>query len=271
MKGRLVKTGGPIPILVADDNPVNLMLTREILESSGYSVDTAENGRQAVEAFLKKRYACVLMDAEMPVMGGMEAVRAIRDAEEKNPVEGQARISIACITAHPETDFCERAIRAGFDNCIKKPVDYSDLLTKLAEWTKIDQGCGRIPECCGPDAQGGEAVFDLSKALVQFGNDRELLVRLVSTFLKNAATQISIIEKANRAEDLAAMIHEAHSIRGAGVTLAAARLSKAAAALERAASEGRSNSFGELILELRQSLAGFGEHVRNLNLIMDEK
>jgi len=121
------------------------------------------------------------------------------------------------------------------------------------------------------NGDGPSAAFDLPGTLARFDNDSKLLGRLVSTFLESSEKQVSVMEDACEAGNLGAVMREAHSIRGAAVTLAAGRLSAAAAEIERAASDGRKGAIPELIPELKKSLAAFGENVRNLNLIMDEK
>ncbi len=215
-------------ILLADDNETSRALTREILESAGYAVDTAENGLEAVEALRGRAYACVLMDAEMPVMGGLDATRAIRRRES---AAAQGRTPVICITAHPETEFGDKAREAGMDECAAKPLDFGLLLARLDEWTK--KRAAPLPEKAAE-----EETVNVARALGAFGGDRGLVLKLVSGLLETSAAKTLVIRRAIAAGDRETVAREAHYIRGGAATLAAMPLARAAGALEKAAGGG---------------------------------
>jgi len=120
-------------ILLAEDNLVNQKLAVKILEKYGHSVEIAENGSLAVDAF-KGRIAqgrpfdIILMDVSMPFMGGMEATELIREHEMKN---GLSPIPIIALTAHAMIGDRERCIQAGMDDHITKPLRRADLLNSI--------------------------------------------------------------------------------------------------------------------------------------------
>lgn len=254
-----------IRVLLADDNEVNRSLTKEILESSGYAVDAVENGREAVLAFAESKYQCVLMDAEMPLMGGIEATGAIRGLEKKKAAKGKGRVPIICITAHPEKEFGDEARRAGMDDCAVKPVDYSILLTKMDEWMKMPDGKKKQQKSGPAQVRGNAEILDVEKSISQFGKDRELFAKLLDTFLRNANGQIKTIEEAYGTVDTDTIIHQAHSIRGACVTLAAGRLAGAAAALEKALRNDGGEKVEPLIENLKSELKILAGHARTHN------
>ncbi|CAG8776333.1 3753_t:CDS:2, partial [Acaulospora colombiana] len=74
----------PLEILMAEDNIVNQKLALKILEKFGHRVETVSNGKVAVEQFKAKRYDLVLMDVQMPIMGGFEATQKIREYEKEH-------------------------------------------------------------------------------------------------------------------------------------------------------------------------------------------
>ncbi|KAJ4465052.1 histidine kinase [Lentinula aciculospora] len=120
-------------ILLAEDNLVNQKLAVKILEKYGHSVEIAENGSLAVDAF-KGRVAqgrpfdIILMDVSMPFMGGMEATELIREHEMKH---GLTPIPIIALTAHAMIGDRERCLQAGMDDHITKPLRRADLLNSI--------------------------------------------------------------------------------------------------------------------------------------------
>jgi len=104
-------------VLVVEDNAVNRMLAVRLLERLGLRVDTAENGREAVEATAKHDYDVILMDCQMPVMDGFAATREIRRRE------GDARRTpIVALTANALAGDRDRCILAGMDDHLGKPL-----------------------------------------------------------------------------------------------------------------------------------------------------
>jgi len=127
-------------LLVAEDNAVNQMVVRRMVEKLGYRAEIAGNGREAVEAFLKSRYDLILMDCQMPEMDGLQATAAIRAAEQA----GQ-RVPIIALTAHATTGDREACLAAGMDDYLSKPLILDVLKSKLAQW----MGAGRLETAAG--------------------------------------------------------------------------------------------------------------------------
>lgn len=115
----------PLNILVAEDNAVNQKLVSWVLEKQGHRVTLAENGRCALEAFEKTQFDLILMDVQMPVMDGFEAVTAIRRHEALTLDSG--RIPIVAMTAHAMTGYRERCLEAGMDGYVSKPIQKAEL------------------------------------------------------------------------------------------------------------------------------------------------
>ncbi len=124
---------GPAPrILIAEDHPVNQKLARRLVERMGYRVEVAGDGREAVRRFCPGRYAAVLMDCQMPEMDGYEAARRIRACEAR---EGTGvRTPIIALTAHALPGDRERALAAGMDDYLAKPVRRDALREILARF-----------------------------------------------------------------------------------------------------------------------------------------
>ncbi len=109
----------PLHVLIAEDNPVNQLLLKRLLEKRGHSVKVASNGRLALQAIEKDAFDLVFMDVQMPVLDGLEAVAALRAREAATG----ARLTVIAVTAHAMTGDRERCLEAGMDGYLTKPLN----------------------------------------------------------------------------------------------------------------------------------------------------
>jgi signal transduction histidine kinase/CheY-like chemotaxis protein len=110
-------------VLVAEDNLVNQLLAVRLLEKRGHKVHVVSNGQEALNALQKPAYDLVLMDVQMPVMDGLEAVKAIRESEKSTG----GRLAVVALTAHALKEDRERCLSAGMDGYISKPIRPQEL------------------------------------------------------------------------------------------------------------------------------------------------
>lgn len=115
------------PALAADDNEDSRKLASLILKREGMLVAQAEDGRQALDHFLANPVALILMDLEMPVMSGLEAIRAIRALQLPRPVK------IVGLSAHADESARKECLAAGADAYLVKPMRLADLQRVLGE------------------------------------------------------------------------------------------------------------------------------------------
>jgi CheY-like chemotaxis protein len=115
-------------LLIAEDHRVNRALIQRMLDALGYRTVVVENGRQAVDAVRTTAFDAVLLDLEMPVMGGLEAASAIRGLG-----SDAATLPLLALTAHSPGEFEHDAKRHGFDGYISKPISPRDLDAVLRE------------------------------------------------------------------------------------------------------------------------------------------
>jgi CheY-like chemotaxis protein len=111
-------------ILLAEDNPINMMLIRELLRRRGHSVVEVTTGTAAVQAMLDDTFDLLLTDIHMPGMDGIEAARAIRAGEVRT---GRRRTPIVALTADALEDGKKACQQAGMDGFLTKPVDPAEL------------------------------------------------------------------------------------------------------------------------------------------------
>jgi len=118
----------PLRILVVDDHATNQLVVRMMLEQFGMEVAVADDGAQAVEAAARGAFDAILMDMQMPVMGGLEATRLIRRDE---VVNGRARTPILMLSANAQREHRDASLAAGADGHFAKPVTVAGLLAAL--------------------------------------------------------------------------------------------------------------------------------------------
>ncbi|KAF2742887.1 two-component histidine kinase [Sporormia fimetaria CBS 119925] len=115
-------------ILLAEDNAVNQKLAVRILQKYNHTVTVANNGLEAFEYIKKKRYDCVLMDVQMPVMGGFEATAKIREWERENCIPSTPVIAL---TAHAMVGDREKCLAAQMDDYLSKPLRQNQLIQTI--------------------------------------------------------------------------------------------------------------------------------------------
>ncbi|MGD1056028.1 MAG: ATP-binding protein [Solirubrobacteraceae bacterium] len=114
--------GSAVPVLLAEDDPINQLVARHLLERVGCEVEVASNGLQAVELSRANNYHVIFMDCQMPDMDGYEATRAIRLQE-----GSMTHTPIVAITAHAMTGDREQCLAAGMDDYLSKPLKLDEL------------------------------------------------------------------------------------------------------------------------------------------------
>lgn len=118
-----------LKVLLVEDDYVNRVALEKLLSKYGFTTEIAEDGKQALDKLGPSDFDLVLMDVQMPVMDGVEAVRAIRNGDAG---KGKADIPVIALTAHAMAGDKEKFISAGMDGYLPKPLDERDLMKELA-------------------------------------------------------------------------------------------------------------------------------------------
>jgi CheY-like chemotaxis protein len=116
-------------ILVADDNALSRELIRELLESSGHLILEAQNGREAVELICSREPDLVFLDLQMPLQDGFSVIRELRKDDRFR------KLPVIAVSASAMTGDGERAISAGFDSYITKPIDLCAVEAQVEAFT----------------------------------------------------------------------------------------------------------------------------------------
>jgi signal transduction histidine kinase/DNA-binding response OmpR family regulator len=218
----------PLTILLAEDNPVNQMFIRELLEQSGHTVIAAHTGLRAVKVLEKSRVDAVLMDIQMPEMDGMEATRIIRGATDGRI---DPDVPIIALTAHAHKGDRETFLQAGMDDYLQKPVGLPEISASLA---RVLTRKGRMTS---PAAENPE-ILDFPWLLEKARGNAAFVLKLCAAFVEEKPGMIAAMRQALADADLEKLAFLAHSLKGASATMGAKTLSTAAKALDTAARSG---------------------------------
>jgi two-component system, sensor histidine kinase and response regulator len=244
----------PLRILVAEDQAVNRRLVTTILEKRGHTIVQVEDGKQACDALAAsgaKPFDVVVMDLQMPEMGGLEATQVIRQRE---AATGR-HVPIVALTAHAMKGDRDRCLAGGMDEYLSKPID-TPLLIATVEGMD-DRG----PRATAPERDastmtrpGSHAVFDEAAALRRTVGDRQLLKELVALYRADAPVTLRQITRALAARNAEALRVAAHTLKGSVATVGGTSARHAAATLEDFGKTGSLDGADSALAVLRMEL-----------------
>jgi CheY-like chemotaxis protein len=232
-----------LQILLAEDNAVNQMVAVGILGKRGHVVRIAANGRAAVEAFRAERFDLILMDVQMPVMGGYEATAAIRALEKTAGAGGH--IPIVALTAHAMKGDRELCLAAGMDGYLTKP---TKPLALIHEVERLAAGTAA--------AVAPVPVPDDSSLLERFLGDAELLYSVAEVFLESEPGLRAEVARALASRDSNQVSRWAHTIKGSVGNFGAARAMGLAGELEILGRDDNLAPAGKVFAALVEALDG---------------
>ena len=278
-------------ILLVEDNEINQQVAQEILEGSGFVVEIANDGQEAVTMVGESEYDIVLMDINMPVMDGLEATKRIRELE-KNPQSSpikagsstitnqQSSIPIVAMTASAMTQDIELTQEAGMNDHVAKPIDVKQLFSTLVKWIEPkEQVSGDGVQSSGTDGsttaddietrrepeiseKGGRMILpdalpgiSIEKGLKTVMGNEKLYRKLLSKFLENNGNVVAEIKETLKADDKETAARLAHTVKGVAGNLGAQELFPVAADLEKAIKQGETGSLDALIDNFETHLA----------------
>jgi two-component system sensor histidine kinase/response regulator len=238
-------------ILVAEDNLVNRRLLTTLLRKRRHTVTAVENGVAALEAIdsAGRAFDLVLMDLQMPEMGGLDAARSIRDRER----DTRRHLPIIALTAHAMRGDRQRCLDAGMDEYLSKPIDIDDLI-RTVEQVGRPGARGQRSARTAPRDSAPDAVFDERTALAHTGGDPRLLGEVIALFRGDSPSYVRRIGRALKGHDGEALRMAGHGLKGALATVASQRGRELAAELEEAGRLGQFERGSAVHLRLQDHL-----------------
>lgn len=222
-------------ILVAEDNPINREVMREILDELEVLADLVENGQEAVEAVEKGNYPLVLMDCQMPVLDGYEATRIIRRRK-----DDKAQVPIVAVTAHAVQGEREKALAAGMTDYITKPVTITRLVRMMAKYLEtrvvdsVEQRPGQDPGdgVLGPASDGNRLTIPDAEGPPPLDPGVRRSPAVVKLFRKTVPDQLAGLSEAISSRDSTEVKQSAHKLKGGCLALGARKMGELCASLE---------------------------------------
>jgi two-component system, sensor histidine kinase and response regulator len=253
----------PREVLLVEDNPVNQTVATKILERNGYIVTVAGDGQEAIEWFEKRRFDLILMDVQMPVLGGLDATKAIRAREARRSWAMSGRweaTPIIAMTAHVMPGDRERCLEAGMDDYVSKPIQPSDLFAAIDRvFRRFESTDFEGMQAAHFEASGHGDVADLSQTRQLLEGDETALQTLIGIYLSDVDKTCRQLEAAAAKRDGRALGSIAHSVKSSVGVFGAVLAADAALKVEMA---GRRD-------ELNVALDGVPALVVELNRLAD--
>ncbi len=221
--------GGAMPeVLVADDNKTNQKLITALFKKHGYEAIIANDGEEAVELFLLKRYPMVLLDIQMPKMNGIEAMKVIKQID--------CNTQVIALTANANAGDKERFISEGFDEYLQKPINEKELFGVLGSYYDNKINC---------------YVTALEESLWL---DRDEIMSLLEDFVLDAAAELAPMKEAIVSNNFEALFELSHKIKGAAANLRLESVRKIACDIEENAKNNVSANYMELLRSLEREI-----------------
>ncbi|CAG1011629.1 two-component system, glycerol uptake and utilization sensor kinase [Burkholderiales bacterium] len=264
---RLVERLAGARVLLVEDNEINQELALEWLRHARIAAELANNGQEALDRLARDaRFDAVLMDCQMPVMDGYEATRRIRDEL------GLTDLPVIAMTANAMAGDRERALAAGMNDYLAKPVDVDQLFRTLASWASTRQGQGHAPAPAAPRAAATAALpalpgIDLDAGLAATMDNAALYRSLLQRFRSGQGQFAAAFRLAWANDDIPTAERLAHTLKGLAATIGAPGVAAAAGELERACRTGEAGE--NVAFKLQALLAELNPVVEGLALLED--
>ena len=242
-------------LLLVDDNKMNLKVAIGLLAPLQMQIDTAENGKQALEMLEAKAYDLVFMDHMMPIMDGVEATRRIREKEEATG----AHQTIIALTADAMSGAKEEFMAAGMDDFVAKPIEIKDICSKLRKYLPqkkivkteeclvVQEETDDLPQIEGLDVEAG----------VHYSGSRALFFHLLGDYYKLIDTKTKKIKQCLADGMIRDFTIEVHALKNTTRMIGAIELSERFEELETLGNANDGKALEEKVPEVLELYAGY--------------
>ena len=245
-----------LQVLLADDQVINVMIIGKLLTQLGCSMERAENGQQAVERWRQGGLDLILMDLQMPVLGGLDATQRIRELERAGA--GSGHVPIVAVTASALEQDRERCLAAGMDAHLARPV----ALDRLAQVMRAALRLAAASRTTGLTGLAATAVtappapeaVDLEQLRSNLDHDEELLQEFAVAMRREIQQRLERLQQAGQSADAALACAQAHALRGGLGSIGANQAVVLTRSLEHSAAAGDWDQFQQALTQLQPRL-----------------
>ena len=215
-------------LLIVDDHEMNLKVAKGLLEPLRVQIDTAENGKEAIDKILKKQYDLVFMDHMMPVMDGVEATRALRKIED----DYIQKLPIIALSANATTEARELFANNGFSDFVPKPIQLKELCGCIRKWLPaelvVTEGIEALLLETDTEKDSDELVIEGLdvKEGIQNSGTKELFLSLLGDFYKLIDSKSTKVENCLRDGMIRDYTIEVHALKSTARMIGAMELSE---------------------------------------------
>lgn len=248
-----------LKILLAEDDYQLRKMNTMILKSKGYHVTTAENGFEVLSHLQTDRYDIILMDLEMPVLGGLATTLKIRQLENDNK-----DIPIIGISGTMDFEKEKECLEAGLNECIGKGSPASKMVEKINRYAS--QADASTPP--KPSVSNADTIFfrknipiDIKKSLEKTMNDRNFLEEMLNMFFVKTDERIHALKTSFANQHHTEMEATAHMLKGAAKSLCITHVADSAAEIEAALQANDTTQIESLILKLETQIQELKQYI----------
>jgi CheY-like chemotaxis protein/HPt (histidine-containing phosphotransfer) domain-containing protein len=258
---------GGLRVLLVEDHPVNQLLTRKLLEEWQCDIEVVANGRDAVSRWQRGGIELILMDVQMPEMGGEQATALIRSLEAPR----QGHTPIVAVTAHALAGDREKYLAAGMDAYVSKPISpdalaqamHAALETRRDMREELLSGFSFEAEERA-DKPVGVVAVDIARLLRSVGGDQEALAEVASAILHDVELRVVQLQQAAQTQDQQMALAHTHALKGVLSSAAIDRGAVIAKQLETAVRSGDWQRFRRILPLFELEAQKIHAELRNL-------
>lgn len=252
-------------MLLAEDNELNQKMVMRLLEKRGHNVTLARDGREALDALNRnpsEHFDLLIMDLQMPDIGGLQATAIIREREKG----AGTHLPIVAFTAHATREDRDRCLAAGMDAYISKPISANDLFR-----TVESVASGTEMETSAETERAAQSLVIDEKALwSRVDDDTKLFDTMAKLFLKDSPKMMKKMKQSLENEDIESLAAAAHTLAGSvgnfaapAAVMAARHLEAAARAQDLTTTEEAYNELAREMQALKKALTRLRRRVKS--------
>ena len=222
-------------VLLAEDTEENQQLISMHLKKSGVHVKIVSNGQEAVKAAMQQRYDLILMDMQMPVMGGIEAIKTLRETFYDKPI-----VALTANTSNSDREACKEA---GANDFISKPIDFENFYIVLDKYLRQRNHAKQVEDRHDDKSTEGQMT----------GDDDEYQ-QILATFLERLPAMVEKINESAREKDWETLQSMSHQLKGLGGSFGYSDITSIARQIHELARNHSDSGLSNLLHELNQQL-----------------
>ena len=199
-----------VKILLAEDNNVNQLAARRLLERVGYSVTSVLNGKEAIDILTSQEFDIVFMDIQMPVLDGIEAAKLIRDPQKTTVLN--PNIPIIALSAHSEKEYRETCIAAGMNDFVVKPFQLFHFVEKIEKFNPKSQS-NTHEEDINQQAAFDQPPLRYQSLLNRMEGDSDLCCELLASFQGDMTMYLQKIQQYVNEKNYDNLLSDVHALK----------------------------------------------------------